>query len=110
MVLISIFSLLLLYLSSAMDTHLAGMEIFCASYNLTDIKVPPVKVSFMMSCSGENEKRIEIIIKNSKNEPLFHQSGVSHILQELNLTERGIYHFCVKNLEQKEKKITFYII
>ena len=25
------------------------------------------------------------------------------------MTERGLYHFCVKNLEHKEKKITFYI-
>lgn len=105
----SIFFLVFLSFSLAMDTRLGGMDTFCASYNLTDIKTPPVKVSFMMSSSGENEKQIEIMVKNSQNEPLYHISGVSHILKELNLTERGIYHFCMRNLEHKEKKITFYI-
>ena len=105
----SISFLVFLSLSLAMDTRLGGMDTFCASYNLTDIKTSPVKVTFMMSSSGENEKQIEIMVKNSQNEPLYHTSGVSHILKELNLTERGIYHFCVKNLEHKEKKITFYI-
>jgi len=111
MTLISYFFIIFLFFSytNAIETRLNGLELLCVSYNLTELKNPPVKLTFMLSCSGENEKEIEIMVKNSHNMPLWHESGVSHILKDLNVTEKGLYHFCVKNLDNKEKKITFYI-
>lgn len=94
---------------NSITTPLGPKELFCGSYNLTSIGNPPVKLTFMVSCTGENEKNIEILFKTNKNEILIHHTQKSHLLKDLLLSETGLYHFCFRNLDQNNKKITFYI-
>ena len=102
--------ILFLFLGTeAIETTLGGMQLLCFSYNVTEIKISPLKLTFMCSCVGENEKNIEILIKNYENIPLFHENQISHILKDFNVTSIGLYHLCVKNLDNHDKRITFFI-